>query len=229
MTLTERRKQFLKKIMELFQKTNLPVHYQTIANALGVSKWTAYDVLKELERLGYLSRDYKINPNEMGRSHIVFMPTNKAISLFEEKDSRKIDIDEWNKTTTKVFELLKNVKSLSINDITQKILEEIPKTQACVTSVAYIIGLFIVYLKKIGGKAEMLIKSIIQNAPTNEMLIMLFVGAASGTIIQTINNEMEVRITELVERYLKLFAELADYEKRMLSDFFNEVLVYYLS
>lgn len=224
MNLTERRKQFLKKIIELFQKTNLPVHYQTIANALGVSKWTAYDVLKELERLGYLSRDYTVNPNEMGRSHIVFMPTNKAISLFEEKRTNEIKIDEWNKTTTKLLELLKNLKNYNINDAIQKLLEEIPKTQTRVTCGAYIISLFIVYLRKLGGKTERLIKSIVQTAPTNEMHILLFIGTALGTVIQTINNEMELRLTELVERYLKLFVELADYEKGMLSDFLNDAL-----
>ncbi|MGB9814163.1 MAG: LexA family protein [Thermovenabulum sp.] len=224
MILTERRKQFLEKLIDLFQKTNVPVHYETIANALGVSKWTAYDVLKELEKLGYLTRDYTVNSKEMGRSQIVFLPTNKAINLFEEKRVKEINIDEWNKIKTKVLELLNSLKSHSISDAVQKMLEEIPKVQVRVTFGAYVIGLFIVYLKKLGGRTEMLIKSLMQNAPTNEMRIIIFIGTVLGTVIQTMNHEIGGGLTELVGRYLKSLADLSDYEKGMLSDFLNDAL-----
>ncbi|MBY6273613.1 MAG: DNA-binding protein, partial [Bacillaceae bacterium] len=39
MILTERRKQFLRKLVDLYQKTNVPVHYETLAKYIGVSKW----------------------------------------------------------------------------------------------------------------------------------------------------------------------------------------------
>ncbi|NYE56798.1 LexA family protein [Carboxydothermus ferrireducens] len=224
MILTERRKQFLEKLIDLFQKTNVPVHYETIANALGVSKWTAYDVLKELEKLGYLTRDYTVNPNEMGRSQVVFMPTIKAINLFEEKRTKEINIDEWNKIKTKVLELLNSLKTHSISDAVQKMLEEIPKVQVRVTFGAYVIGLFIVYLRKLGGRTEMLVKSLVQNAPTSEMRIIIFIGTVLGTIIQTMNHEIGVGVTELVGRYLKSLTDLSDKEKGMLADFLDEAL-----
>ncbi|ABB14542.1 LexA family protein [Carboxydothermus hydrogenoformans] len=224
MILTERRKQFLEKLIDLFQKTNVPVHYETIANALGVSKWTAYDVLKELEKLGYLTRDYTVNPNEMGRSQVVFMPTIKAINLFEEKRTKEINIDEWNKIKTKVLELLNSLKTHSISDAVQKMLEEIPKVQVRVTFGAYVIGLFIVYLRKLGGRTEMLVKSLVQNAPTSEMRIIIFIGTVLGTIIQTMNHEIGVGVTELVGRYLKSLTDLSDKEKGMLADFLVEAL-----
>jgi len=47
----------LDKIMNLYQQTKLPVHYGTLANKIGVGKWTAYDMVKELEKLHYLKRD----------------------------------------------------------------------------------------------------------------------------------------------------------------------------
>jgi len=224
MILTERRKQFLEKLIDLFQKTNVPVHYETIANALGVSKWTAYDVLKELEKLGYLTRDYTVNPNEMGRSQVVFMPTIKAINLFEEKRTKEINIDEWNKIKTKVLELLNSLKAHSISDAVQKMLEEIPKVQVRVTFGAYVIGLFIVYLRKLGGRTEMLVKSLVQNAPTSEMRIIIFIGTVLGTVIQTMNHEIGVGVTELVGRYLKSLTDLSDKEKGMLADFLDEAL-----
>ncbi|MBE3555043.1 MAG: Lrp/AsnC family transcriptional regulator, partial [Thermicanus sp.] len=98
MILTERRKQFLQKLIDLYQMTNLPVHYETLAHALGVSKWTAYDMMRELEKQGYLSRDYALHPGEIGRSQIVFQPTEKASELFNLKRSEGINPEEWHIT-----------------------------------------------------------------------------------------------------------------------------------
>jgi DNA-binding MarR family transcriptional regulator len=224
MLLTERRKQFLRKLIDLYQKTNVPVHYETLAKALGVSKWTAYDMLKELEKLGYLTRDYTVNPGETGRSQIVFLPTAKATSLFEQKRSEVINLEEWDKTKRKVLEFLNSLKGYSLSDAIQKVLDEIPKVKVRVTFCTYIIGLLIVYLRKLGGRTEVLIKSLVQNAPTNEMRMTMFVGTVLGTIIQTMNHEIGVEVTELVGRYLKSITDLSNFEKEMLFDFLNEAL-----
>ncbi|GMO01337.1 LexA family protein [Parageobacillus thermoglucosidasius] len=224
MLLTERRKQFLQKLIDLYQKTNMPVHYETLAKALGVSKWTAYDMLKELEKLGYLTRDYTLNPGETGRSQIVFLPTAKATSLFEQKRSEAINLEEWHKTKEKILEFLNSLKNCSLSAAVRKVLEEIPKAQIRVAFCAYIIGLFLVYLRKLGGKTEVLIKNLVQNAPTNEMRMTMFVGTVLGSIIQTMNHEIGVEVTELVGRYLKSIADLSHFEKEMLSDFLHEAL-----
>lgn len=70
----------------------------------------------------------------------------------------------------------------------------------------------------------MLIKKLVQNAPTNEMRMTMFVGTVLGGIIQTVNHEIGVEVTELVGRYLKSIADLSNIEKEMLSDFLNEAL-----
>lgn len=224
MILTERRKQFLQKLIDLYQKTNLPVHYETLAKALGVSKWTAYDMLKEIEKLGYLTRDYAVNPGETGRSQIVFLPTIKASSLFEQKRSEVINSEEWHTTKTMVLEFLNSLKGYSMSDAIQKVLEEIPKVQVRVAFCAYIIGLLLVYLRKLGGRTESLIKNLVQNVPTNEMRMTMFVGTVLGTIIQTMNHEIGIEVTDLVGRYLKSITDLSDHERGMLSDFLNEAL-----
>ncbi|MGG1600787.1 Lrp/AsnC family transcriptional regulator [Paenibacillus naphthalenovorans] len=224
MILTGRRKQFLQKLIDLYNKTNMPVHYETLARAIGVSKWTAYDMLKELEKLGCLTRDYAVNPGETGRSQIVFQPTAKASSLFEQPRSEVIDPEEWHQIKTKVLALLNSLKSSSLSDAVQKVMEEIPKVQVRVAFCAYIIGLLLVYLRKLGGRTESLIKSLVQHAPTNEMRMTMFVGTVLGTIIQTMNHEMGIEVTDLIGRYLKSITDLSDRERRMLSDFLYESL-----
>ncbi|WP_027417674.1 helix-turn-helix domain-containing protein [Aneurinibacillus terranovensis] len=224
MILTERRKQFLQKLIDLYQKTNGPVHYETLAKAIGVSKWTAYDMLKELEKHGYLTRDYAVNPGETGRSQIVFLPTVKATFLFEQERSEVINPKEWDNTKAKLLQFLNSLKGCSISDAIQKVLEEIPKVQVRVAFCAYIIGLLLVYLRKLGGRTESLIQSFVQNAPTNEMRMTMFVGTVLGTIIQTMNHEIGIEVTDLVSRYLKSINDLSDHERGMLSDFLYEAL-----
>jgi DNA-binding MarR family transcriptional regulator len=224
MNLTGRRKQFLQKLIDLYKKTNVPVHYETLAKALGVSKWTAYDMLKELEKLGYLTRDYTVNPGETGRSQIVFQPTSKASSLFEQDRSEVIDPEEWEQIKKKVLAFLTSLKSCSLSDAVQKVLEEIPKVRVRVAFCAHIIGLLLVYLHKLGGRTEFLIKSLVQNAPANEMRTTMFVGTVLGTIIQTMNHEIGLEVTNLVGRYLHSINDLSDRERGMLSDFLTEAL-----
>lgn len=59
----KRRREFLDQIYRQYQTTNLPVHYSDVAEAIGVSKWTAYDVLKTLESQGLLKE--RILPMKM--------------------------------------------------------------------------------------------------------------------------------------------------------------------
>lgn len=224
MLLTERRKQFLQKLIDLYQKTNVPVHYETLAKAIGVSKWTAYDMMKELEKLGYLIRDYAVNPGEAGRSQIVFLPTVKASSLFEKERSEVINPLEWEQTKAKLHQFLNSLKGCSISDAMEKVLEEIPKIQVRVTFCAYIIGLLLVYLRKLGGRTESLIRGLVQNAPTNEMRMTMFVGTVLGTIIQTMNHEIGIEVTDSVGQYLKSIHDLSVQERGMLADFLNEAL-----
>jgi DNA-binding MarR family transcriptional regulator len=224
MILTGRRKQFLQKLIDLYKKTNVPVHYKTLAKALGVSKWTAYDMLKELEKLGYLARDYAVNPGETGRSQIVFRPTAKAASLFEQIRADVINPEEWRQIKTKVLAFLNSLKSCSLSDAIQKVLEEIPKAQVRIAFCAYIIGLLLVYLHKLGGRTESMIKSLVQSAPTNEMRMTIFVGTVLGTIIQKMNHEIGIEATNLVGRYLKSITDLSEHERGMLSDFLTEAL-----
>jgi DNA-binding MarR family transcriptional regulator len=224
--LSARRKQFLQKLLDLYKKTNVPVHYETLAKSLGVSKWTSYDMMKELEKLGYLIRDYIVNPGEAGRSQIVFRPTDKTSSLFEQdrSESAPIHPEEWQQIKSKVLAFLGSFKSVNLSDAMQKMLEEVPKVQVRVSFCAHTIGLFLVYLRKLGGRTESLIKNLVQNAPNHEMKTTMFVGTVLGTIMQTMNHEIGAETANLVKRYQQWFHDLTDQERGLLSDFLTEAL-----
>jgi DNA-binding MarR family transcriptional regulator len=222
--LTRRRMQFLQKLVDLYQKTNLPIHYETLADALGVSKWTAYDMLKEIEKLGYLSRSYEVNAKETGRSQVVYVPTVKASELFEQKRSEAFDPTEWKATIARITALLVRLRSRELDDALQQMFEETSKVNRRIDFCAYIIGLLLMFLRKLGARNEAVIHHLVSKAPNQEIGMTVFVGAVLGAAIQTLNDEIGIELSELVSQYLKSIAELTEMEKALLSDFLIEAL-----
>jgi len=222
MPLTKRRLQFLHTLVELYQKTNLPIHYEALAKSLGVSKWTAYDMLKEIEKLGFITRSYEVNTKVTGRSQVVFVPTDKAADLFNQSRNELVDLVDWKKNADSIFELLKHLDSTSLNEAVRKIWMEIPKSSTRINFCAYIIGLLLIYLKKIDGKTGPWIHQIVLTAPSKEMGMTMFVGTVLGMAIQTMNDELGLEITELVSRFLQTISDLSEEEKGLLFDFLGE-------
>lgn len=84
--LTKRRQEFLEAIKELYQKTGEPVHYQDVADALGVSKWTAYDFVKLLEKNNFVHITYvtEQDGSQVGRSRIGITPVELGVNSVDE-------------------------------------------------------------------------------------------------------------------------------------------------
>lgn len=224
MTLTKRRLQFLNKLVQLYQKTKLPIHYETLARSLGVSKWTAYDMLKEIEKLGLIFRSYEVNQKETGRSQVVFVPSSKAIELFDEPRGESFDLSEWKATVSHIKRQLVELKHISLHDAMRKMMDELSGKNTRIHFCAYMMGLLLVYLKKLGGKSEALIRNIVQKSPDRDVGTNMFVGTVLGTVIQTMNDDLGMEITELVARLLKSLADLSGEEKELLSAFLREAL-----
>jgi Mn-dependent DtxR family transcriptional regulator len=59
MKVTTRQKEFLEVLIDLYQQKGSSVHYSEVALKMGVSKWTAYDMLQLLRREGLLEVELK--------------------------------------------------------------------------------------------------------------------------------------------------------------------------
>ncbi|MDI3299399.1 MAG: hypothetical protein QJR08_09550 [Bacillota bacterium] len=81
MRLTPRRLELLRSVAELYVRSRLPVHYEALARRLGISKWTAYETLKQLETLGLVLREYGREEGRHGRPPVLFRPSEAARRL----------------------------------------------------------------------------------------------------------------------------------------------------
>lgn len=83
MPLTHRQSALLEKLIDLYTAEHQPIHYTVVAQRLGVRNTTAYEMLKLLEREGYVTSQYILSGTAgPGRSSVVFVPTARADALF---------------------------------------------------------------------------------------------------------------------------------------------------
>ena len=78
--LTRRQTEFVEHLIELNRDLDGPIHYSVLAEDLGVSPFTAYDMLRLLEEKGLVTSDYQL-PEERsgpGRAERVFYATEKG-------------------------------------------------------------------------------------------------------------------------------------------------------
>ncbi len=83
MELTSRQLEFVAKLIDLYAEVEDNIHYSQVADRLGVSRSTAYDMLRLLERKGFARAHYVLEePGGPGRSTVLFSPTERARETF---------------------------------------------------------------------------------------------------------------------------------------------------
>ena len=84
--LTRRQEEFVRNLVALYRKDQTAVHYTELAERLGVSRFTAYDMLRLLEEKGLVASRYELDEARSGpgRSTIVYEPTAAAHALMSQ-------------------------------------------------------------------------------------------------------------------------------------------------
>ena len=73
--LTPRRQEALEALQRLSAQAGGAVHYSVVAARMRISAWTAYSLLRELERMGLVARSY-VRAAGGGRSRALFLPVS---------------------------------------------------------------------------------------------------------------------------------------------------------
>lgn len=219
MSLTNRRVEFLKTLVDLSNQKDEPVHYTDVAEAMGISKWTAYDILKELEKHGFVKAKYYLNEDRnQGRSMLMFIPTNKTYEFLNNTKH-----SDWNKIKNDLFNRLKDNKANSIEEILNEMFHINTPIKFC----AYAITAFLLKLKLHG-------ESIIENIENNLSIsisphaaLIFFVGAVLGTLLYTkIKNEIDQKLIENIQKFHSNINNLSMNDMFLLNSFLKESFSY---
>lgn len=97
MKLTRRQEEFIANLVDLNHEFNGPIHYSLLAERLGVSPFTAYDMLNVLEEKGMVNSEYQLAADKSGpgRAERLFYPSTAFEEPQQDSDpSTDIETDE---------------------------------------------------------------------------------------------------------------------------------------
>ena len=127
MELTQRQEAFIHKLLDLYREIEDAVHYVLVAERLGVSKFTAYDMLRLLEKKGYVTSEYALDSQKSGpgRSIVLFRPTEKAQALFHRLVGETSESADWTQIKTRVVEAVRQGR-LEDPELAKAMLDRVP-------------------------------------------------------------------------------------------------------
>ncbi|WP_066304780.1 helix-turn-helix domain-containing protein [Bacillus sp. FJAT-29814] len=216
MSITKRRREFLDHIYRQYNKTSLPVHYSEVAEAIGVSKWTAYDVLKELENQGLVKRTYAMNENEAGRSMVVFSPTELAETFFQKERREISNLEEWNNIHNQVIKAVKNPQNLPLREAINQTIHLMKDVEVKLEFCAYFLSILLLYLNSLGKQVKSLTVNVINASKEPKIQLTVFVGAVVGMIIQSVSDDLSPEMIQLVQQFFNNVNQLNSDEMQLL-------------
>lgn len=233
MVLTRRRQQFLAQVIKLCQEKKAPVHYEAVAEALGVSRWTAYDMLKTLEQQGLLEAQYAVRPGIKvpGRSVVRFSPTPKAYDFI----SAPGPSEDWHALKEQLLSSLRqklgglqgrgSSKTDDASRLAQRMLDEGTAQQNPLNSSAYTLAALVISLKALGERGTNLGQRIIAASSRPELGLATFAGTALGSLTRTATSfNLVSQATDKVRQFTESLAKIAPQELLKLKRFLEEAL-----
>ena len=154
--LTARQQAFLDKLLELYQEHKGPVHYSAVAERLGVNRFSAYDMLKVLEKKGFASSSYALATGHSGpgRSQVVFTPTSQAAAaLTKSPDEMRLG-EDWQHMRERVLTMLREARGANYRDALNDLLARLPETKAPLLFCTQMIGALLLNMRRVKARAE---------------------------------------------------------------------------
>jgi len=220
---------FLSKFLDLYWKAQEPLHYSTIAQHLGVSKITAYEMLRLLEEKGLVSSEYVLPSNNRGpgRSTILFRPTEKADIAMADLAGDQWDKISWEQAKEQILQSLRDGKGTDYEDLLEQILLRIPERRSPMLYLTETITAVILGLYQLEGKASVqgLFKKLRGLGLPGELGLNAIGGLILGlSLVERANRHLTSKLLSYTEKYQTYLTHLNAEKRRLLSDFAQEVM-----
>lgn len=224
--LTPRQRAFLEKLRDLYRERRGPVHYSTVAERLGVSKFSAYDMLRVLEQKGVAGSEYLLSAERSGpgRSRIVFFPT-----VFSSWEGQAGESDEdWLRFKQRLLNELREACDVNYREKLMAFLSRLPSLRAPLEYCAETIAALLLNLGLIREAVSERnpLRSLGGLLTAGETGLGALAGLSLGSTLMTGGeSSLTDRLLTSVRRYQDHLARLSEENKRRLTDFLQEALI----
>lgn len=230
MKITRRQREFIKNLHELSQELEGPIHYSVLAERLGVSPFTAYDMLCLLEEKGLAVSEYQLDPekNGPGRAERVFYPSVEAHS--RRKFLNKNAASQNDEIVNFVLKQIRNGK-LSDNGLAEEMLARIPP-DGLSEEMRYCMEVMTVIALRLGQCSDQtIISQFWQEINSLDWLessnnLSLMVSFAVGVLAQECSSDPQWvdQLFGHVKRYLEIVSRMGTEEITQLGNYFEELV-----
>lgn len=229
MKLTGRQSIFLSRFLDLYCEAQHPLHYSVVAESLGVSRITAYGMLRLLEKRGLVASEYLLPEGSRGpgRSSIVFYLTERAAEPISRLAGETWDRKEWEETKEKILQALREGKDTDYSALLDEILLRIPECKSPMLFVAEMITAAILSLNQLKEEAEArgLFKHLRVLGFPGELGLNALAGPILGlTLVEKANRRFTTMLLSYTRKYQEYLSKLSAQKKKRLSDFAQEVM-----
>ena len=231
MNLTRRQETFMRQLLELYAEFQEPIHYSVLAERLGVSRITAYDMLRVLEEKGYVESVYQLAPRSgPGRSTVLYRPTKKARQVISEL-AAVAGAADWQSLTNDIIEQMRTADpDDELVALTFAILDRLPpegppEIRYC-TELITIIALNLRHSEKKQQLCDYAPEILGDSGQVSASALNVLAGVSLGLLIaeKSDSPEWTRELLTHVLRYHQLVESMNAKQRRLLADSLSKVL-----
>jgi len=227
--LSKRRLELLEALADLVNQKGSPVHYIDVSEKMNVSKWTAYDMMRELADDGLVEASYSLSPTgSPGRSQVLFSPPERGYSLVESgrEQSRDPQLpDQWDDEWQYLKDDLLEQIHMASNKETSHLLDLL-KGKYSSSPLAYCAAFlgFLIIESKRRGLDLVALSGILEIGMEKGMTLPMFTGLLIGGLLVREARKILPDIENLIHAFSHQLQHLEQSSEDMLLEFAQAIV-----
>ncbi|MFC2023319.1 hypothetical protein ACFLT5_01125 [Chloroflexota bacterium] len=229
--LTARQRTFLDELLVLYREHQRPIHYTAIAERIGVNRFSAYDMLKVLEKKGVASSTYTLAAGHSGpgRSMVVFSPTDLGAALSGPRLENLGVGEDWFEARDRILKKLREARKANPREAMSELLARLTEPTAPLTFCTEMVAVLLLNMRRARARAEGLspfrvLAALRGNGESGlETLAGLSVGATLSADDDS-SSSLTARLLQHVRGYQASLPRLGDESRQALVQFLEDAL-----